>query len=201
MRAASAVTGQLDTLMPEFDTRHRHSLIVRAPAALVYQIARQFDVQSVGLVRFIFWLRTKFMRATPTARKPQAFIDEILSLGWGCLREEPGELFIAGAVCQPWLANVIFTAVPSDGFLTFAERNQVKIAWTLETHSRGVEVTELATETRAVATDRHAQTRFVRYWRWARVGILPIRWLLLPAIRRRAETQWRHRVDRSGGEY
>ena len=51
--------------------------------------------------------------------------------------------------------------------------------------------TRLATETRAVATDPAARERFLRYWRWARFGILPIRWLLLPAIRRQAEAEWK----------
>ncbi len=160
-------------------------------------------MQSVPLVRAIFWLRGKLMRATPAARTPLGFVDEMLALGWGRLGEEPGELFVAGAVCQPWLANVTFTPVPSDRFRAFAEPNQVKITWTLEARSRGEALTELATETRAVATDPEARRRFVGYWRWARMGIVPIRWLLLRAIRREAEWRWRQsdparpRVDRN----
>ena len=49
----------------------------------------------------------------------------------------------------------------------------------------------LATETRAVATDAEARARFRRYWRWARFGIVAIRWFMLPAIRREAERAWR----------
>jgi hypothetical protein len=30
----------------------------------------------------------------------------------------------------------------------------------------------------------------LRYWRWARFGIIAIRLLLLPAIRREAERRW-----------
>jgi hypothetical protein len=51
-------------------------------------------------------------------------------------------------------------------------------------------VTRFAHETRAVATDTAARKKFLRYWRWARFGIITIRGLLMPAIRRPAERQW-----------
>ena len=35
-----------------------------------------------------------------------------------------------------------------------------------------------------------------RYWRWARFGIIAIRLLLLPAIRRAAEREWAARKPR-----
>lgn len=45
----------------------------------------------------------------------------------------------------------------------------------------------LAHEVRAVATDTEARKKFLRYWRWAKFGIITIRLLLLPAIKRKAE--------------
>jgi hypothetical protein len=47
-----------------------------------------------------------------------------------------------------------------------------------------------------VATDEPARTRFRRYWRWARFGIVAIRLLLLPAVRDAAVRTWRERRDR-----
>jgi hypothetical protein len=185
---------RIDAFMPEFDARERYATTVRAPAALVYQIARDFDLQSVPLVRLIFRLRGTLMRATPTRREPRGFLDEMQALGWSRLFEKPGEIYIAGGACQPWLPDVVFTPVAPDRFRAFAEPNRVKIAWTLETHARDGAITELATETRAAATDPEARRRFLGYWRWARVGIVAIRWLLLPAIRREAEVQWRRRA-------
>jgi hypothetical protein len=90
---------------------------------------------------------------------------------------------------------VVFTPIPPDRFRNFSEPAQVKIAWTLEASSKDGVLTELATETRAIATDAETRDRFLRYWQWARVGIVLIRWLLLGAIRRRAETQWRRTTD------
>ena len=47
--------------------------------------------------------------------------------------------------------------------------------------------TRFATETRAAATDEASRAKFRRYWRFAGPGILLIRKLLLPAVRREAE--------------
>ena len=181
----------LDDFLPRFDARERHAVTVRAPAAEVFQAARQIDAQSILLIRAIFRLRERFMGVTPPPRVPRAFLDEALALGWGRLVECPGRLFIAGAYCQPWQGNVVFTSIPSEHFRSFAEPGQVKIAWTIECRALGPEKTELISETRAHATDDAARKRFLRYWRWARFGIFPIRWLLLPAIQRQAEAAHR----------
>ena len=66
----------------------------------------------------------------------------------------------------------------------------MKIAWTLEAEALGPALTRFAQETRAVATDEQARIRFRRYWRWARFGIIAIRLLMLPALRRSAERRW-----------
>jgi len=177
----------LDAFIPVFDARERFAVTVRAPAQLVDQVAREFDMQSIPLVRAIFRTREWLMRVTPDPRQPQGFIAEMQGLGWGTLVDRPGELFVAGATCQPWLGEVRFTAVPPDRFRQFAEPGQVRIAWSLESRAVSPSTTELVTETRVEATDAVARTRFLRYWRWARFGIIPIRWLMLPAIRRAAE--------------
>jgi hypothetical protein len=179
----------LDTLLPTPDVRERHAIVVRAPADLVFQVARRFDLQSLPLVHAIFWLRTRVMGAGDAGRPKLARLDSasLLQLGWAVLVEEPGRLFIAGAACQPWRANVVFTPVAPTEFADYAAPDAVKIAWTLETQPLSAGSTHLATETRAAGTDAGARAKFRRYWRWARVGIIAIRWLLLPAIRREAE--------------
>lgn len=181
----------LDAFIPAFDARERYAVTVRAPAYRVYEAAKAFDMQSIFLVRMIFTLRAKVMRATPVARTARGFMEEMRSLGWGCLAERPGELFVAGATCQPWLADVTFTPVAPGRFREFAEPGVVKIAWTIECRPDGPERTLLVTETRVAATDQASRERFLRYWRWARMGIIPIRWFLLPGIRKRAEADQR----------
>jgi hypothetical protein len=187
----------LDDFIARPDAREHHAVTVRAPADLVYRTAIGFDFQSIPLVRAIFWSREKLMGARSEPRQPRAFIEEARAIGWGCLVEHPGELFVAGAVCQPWLADVTFRSVPADRFARFAEPDQVKIAWTLEALPLGPARSRLVTETRAAATDTVARAKFMSYWRWARFGIYSIRWLVLPAIKHQAEANWRDTAARS----
>jgi hypothetical protein len=105
--------------------------------------------------------------------------------------EEPGRLLICGAACQPWFGDVKFTPIPADEFAAFSEPDQVKIVWSLETYETATNATLFAHEVRASATDDEARRKFMRYWRWARFGIVAIRILLLPAVRRKAERDWR----------
>ncbi len=104
--------------------------------------------------------------------------------------EEHGRWVACGARCQPWLADVKFVAIPPEDFAGYAEPGVVKIAWSLEAIEIAPNITRLAQETRAVSTDAAARAKFLRYWRWARVGIIAIRLLMLPAVRREAERRW-----------
>lgn len=198
------MTAALDPFLPEPDVRERFSVEVRAPAALVMEVARNFDLQSLPLVKLIFRLRERMMGAPPSGpRRSQGILEETRGLGWGTLVDEPGRI-VCGARCQPWLAEVTFRAIPAEEFAAYREPDQVKIGWTLEADALGPALTRFSHETRVAATDEASRRRFARYWRWARVGIIGIRLLLMPAIRRRAERRWREegRGGRgaSGGE-
>jgi hypothetical protein len=186
------VPSPLDPFIPTFDARERCQVRVRAPATLVYETAASFDLESVALVHAIFWLRARVLGAGPAPASPFAkgFLVGAQALGWGLLRTEPGRLFVAGACCRPWEADVAFTPLTPATFAPFSDPGLVKIAWTLETAPIDSGHCSLASETRAVGTSPDAQRRFRSYWRWARFGIHAIRWLLLPAIRRRAEARY-----------
>jgi len=182
----------LDRFIARPDVRERFETTIRAPAGVVMDVAAQFDMQSLPAVRLIFRMREWLTRAARSApRRPQGILEETRSLGWGVLAEERGRFIVCGATCQPWLPDVVFTPVDPDEFATYAQPDRVKIAWTLEAVEIGPGTTRFAQETRAVATDAQARTRFRRYWRWARFGIVAIRLLLLPAVRRAAERRWR----------
>jgi len=180
-----------DRFLPGPDVRERHATLVRAPADLVLDVARNLDMQALPAIRAIFWLRTKLMGAknTPPARGV-GLVAFTRSLGWGVLLDQPGRAYVSGAACQPWKADVVFSPIPPEEFATYAEPDRVKIAWSLETEPLEPELTRLSTETRAAATDEQARVKFLRYWRVARIGIVAIRLLLLPAARRAAERRW-----------
>jgi len=178
----------IERFMPRADVGERYEMLVRAPAALVFDVAWSFDLQALPLVRAIFWLREKFLGTTrPPDRFAKGLVDETTALGWGVLAHRPGRELVMGAVTQPWQANVTFTAVAPEYFAGFADPDLVKIVWTLEAEPLGPGVTRFRHETRVLATDDAARRKFLRYWRWARFGIRMIRWLMLPAVRREAE--------------
>jgi len=187
------VKAALDAYIPRPDVRDRHETVVRAPADTVLDLARSFDMESIPLVHAIFWLRARILRSKRTeAERPRGLNTEALrAMGWGLLEEIPGRLFVAGAVCQPWLADVTFTPIPAETFASYAEPDRVKIAWTLEAEPLGPALSRFATETRVAATDAGARAKFRRYWRFAGFGIVAIRLLLVPRISRQAERRFR----------
>lgn len=186
-------TRLIEQFMPQADYRERHETIVRAPADVVFDVAQHFDLQSIPLVRAIFWLRAVVLGAQRPAAGlfASGLVAETKQLGWGELALDPGRELVMGATAQPWKADVTFTAVPADRFLDFAEPDLVKIVWTLEAESLGPALTRFRTETRVLATDAAARQKFRRYWRIFGIGIVMIRWLLLPALRREAERRVR----------
>jgi hypothetical protein len=173
----------LDLFIPKPDVRERHQVVVRAPAGLVMETARGFDIQSIAAVRAIFWLRAKVLGAKASTWRSEGLVTDMLALGWQRLAEEPAKVFVAGASCEPWKADVVF--------MPFSEPIGVKIAWTIEADPLGPAVTRLATETRVVANDEVARAKFRAYWRKFGIGIVLIRRLLLRAVRREAERQFR----------
>ncbi len=177
----------LDEFIPEPDTVERFERKVNAPPELVMQTAYEFDMQSIWLIRLIINARKLILRGTVEKRRKIGLVEETRDIGWGTLVEVPGKLLLCGAVCQPWLGDVKFTPIPADEFAAYNEPDQVKIAWTLEAKEIEPNVTLFAHEVRAVAADTDARKKFLRYWRWAKFGIITIRLLLLPAIKRQAE--------------
>ena len=185
-------TRAIERFIPAWDVRSYHETIVQAPANTVFAVAQHFDLQSIPLVRAIFWLRGQIMRARSSApRRPAGLVEMTKRLGWGELSSQPGRELVMGAVTQPWLADVKFTPVPPDEFLGFGEPDRVKIVWTIEAVPIEPALTLLRTETRVRATDMIAREKFLRYWRLTQYGIRLIRWLHLPAVRRAAELQHR----------
>jgi hypothetical protein len=175
------------------DVVERHETLVRAPAALVFDVAEHFDIQALPIVRAIFWLRSVLLRSAAREpwRKDRGLVAETTAMGWGTLAHDPGRLHVAGAVVQPWLADVRFTAVPPETFAAFTAPDTVKIVWTIEADPLDERLTRFASETRVVASDSEARRRFAAYWRKFGGGIVLIRWVLLPAIRREAERRYR----------
>ena len=92
-----------------------------------------------------------------------------------------------GAVTQPWMADVVFRAVPPERFADFDEPDYVKIVWTLRADPIGDAESVFRTETRVATTDPTARAKFRRYWSFASPGIILIRWMSLRPLKAEAE--------------
>lgn len=195
-RASRRTSGDelLDSFMPNFDVREHHEAIVRAPAKVTYASARELDLRRSPLIQGIFRARQLLMGGqTAAASTRGSFLDEVQTLGWRVLAEEPGRELVVGAVTQPWLADVVFRGVPPEEFAGFREPNYIKIAWTIRVAPRDDGTSLFSTETRAVATDPAARARFRPYWTFASPGIVLIRWEMLRLVKRGAERRARAR--------
>jgi hypothetical protein len=177
--------------VPDADVRELHTVVVRAPADVVLDVAANTDVQALPLVRFIFALRSRLMRDTAVARRARGLVPETLALGWGMLSYATGRHMVLGAATRPWMRDVSFEPIPPEQFAAFSEPDFVKIVWTLEADPLGPALTRFTTETRVAATDAGARRKFRWYWRAFGVGIVLIRVMMVRAVKRQAERKHR----------
>jgi hypothetical protein len=150
------------------------------------------DLQQSAMVRGIFRARELLLRSHPD-RIPQmsGFLAQMKALGWGVLAEVPGREIVMGAVTQPWMANVVFRALPPGEFAAFDEPGYAKIVWTLRADPMDAEESLFRTETRVKTTDAEARRKFRRYWSLVSPGVVLIRWLSLGLLKREAERRAR----------
>lgn len=181
----------LDGFMPDCEVREHHEVRVAAPAAVTFASARGLELHRSPLIRGIFRARELVMGATAARdRTPQRpSLEEVLTLGWRILAEEPDREIVIGAVTQPWRADVVFRGIPPEEFAAFDQAGYVKIAWTLAATPLGPRDSVFRTETRAMATDPDSRARFRRYWTFVSPGIRLIRRETLRLVKREAEAR------------
>lgn len=149
----------IDRFMPQAEITERHETLVQAPAAIVFDVARNLNLQSVRLVRVLFWLRAKMLGAAkpPQDLFSQGLVAQTTAMGWGVLAHRPGRELVMGSTAQPWKADVTFKTIPSKRFTAFGEPDLVKIVWTLEADPLGPALTRFRTETRVRDRRRGAE--------------------------------------------
>ena len=191
----------LDRFMSDYDVRERHEIRVAAPVEVTFASARGLELHRSPLIRGIFRARELLMGAAARGRSPQRpFLDEVLTLGWRILAEEPDREIVLGAATQPWKADVVFRGMPPEEFAAFDQAGYVKIIWTLAATPLGPRDSVFRTETRARATDPESRARFRRYWTVVSPGIRLIRRETLRLVKREAEARpVRSAESHSGG--
>jgi hypothetical protein len=178
----------LDHFIPAPDIVSAHHIEIAAPPAIVLESAKQLRLLDSVAVRSLFRLREMALGGEPDSRThPEALLDQLLSIGWVVLAETPGREIVLGAVTKPWKASPEFRSVPAGEFAAFAEPDHVKIAFTLRAEPSGDGRSLFKSETRAVATDEEARTKFRRYWSYVAPGVGLIRLAMLRPVKCEAE--------------
>jgi hypothetical protein len=178
----------LDSFIADPEVDEEHERPVAASAALTMRTAKELELQRSPLVWLIFALRTlpARLRGSSVRWEASGLVEEMLGIGWGVLLDVPGELFVAGAVTQPWVAEVKFRALPPEEFAAFDDPGYAKIVWTLEADPLSEHESMARTRTRVKTTDPVARRRFRRYWAISSPGILLVRHELLRLVRQEA---------------
>jgi len=189
----------LDRFLPECEVLEQHKTRVAAPADVTFAAAREMSLAASPVVRAIFRGRELLMRSSVPERAAEqpsrSLLDEVLSIGWGVLAQEPGREIVLGAVTQPWKSHVKFRALPPDEFAAFDTPGFAKIAWTIRAEPLGFATSRFFTETRVATTDPEARKRFRRYWTLVSPGVRLIRRESLRLVRADAERRFRGDVD------
>jgi len=174
--------------MPVYEVLEQRQVGIRAPAETAFASACLIDLQGSVIVRSIFKARELLLGGkSDDARQSLGLVDQAKVWGWAVLGENPGREIAFGAVTQPWIPNPTFRAVPADDFVTFAEPNYVKIVWNVAADPIGPNESVAHTETRVIATDAIARSKFRIYWAFFSPGIILIRRVALALVKASAE--------------
>jgi hypothetical protein len=178
----------LDHFIPDAEILAAHHVDVAAPPETVLDAAKTLQMSNASVPRLLFKLRELALGGEPDTRQHRGpLLEQMLSIGWTVLAETPGREIVLGAVTKPWEAAPTFRAVPAAEFASFAEPDYVKIAFALRAEPDGNDTSVFHTETRAVATDEAARTKFRRYWSFVAPGVHLIRMALMQPIKCAAE--------------
>jgi hypothetical protein len=186
----------LDQFIPNPEVDEYHQLTVDAPAPITFAAAKSMDLQASPIVKAIFWLRAApaMIRGEPfRPQGPRGILEETLALGFGVLAEVPDRELVVGTYTQPWHQQVTFHPLPAQEFAAFDQPGYVKIVYTLAAEPLGPNRSRFVTRTRVATTDPESRRRFRRYWAPMSAGIILIRYVSLPMVKREAERRTRHR--------
>ena len=186
--AEAAKDSVLDRFIPDPEVAEHHEIAIHAPVDVVMAAAKSLELTTSPVIRAIFRVRELALGGEPDTRPhPTSLYEQMLSIGWVVLSEQPGREIVFGAVTQPWLAAPTFRSIPADQFRAFSEPGFVKIVWTLRADPIDDQRSIFHTETRVCTTDAKARERFRKYWSFVAPGVKLIRVAMLQPLRRAAE--------------
>lgn len=181
----------IDVLLPRFDFRERHEVVVRAPAEVVLAAAEGYRPEGDAFFRRMIALREWPMRlwsrvtGRPPALSAPFGLDEFHPLGRTAGRES-----VQGLIGRFWQSD--YGLVPfadAEGFTAFDRPGVAKLVlgFAIEEARAGEDGVRLVTETRVFCPDRETFLRFAPYWYLIRPVSGLMRRRMLATVRRAAE--------------
>jgi hypothetical protein len=182
------MTTQLDNLLPHYDFRERHSIVVDARPATVLREVLRMTPREVPVMVALMAIRLvpellRGRRAVGPGDRP--IIGQMERRGFVRLASTDHEL-VLGVVGRFWRPSGEVRRISPEDFARFADPGCVRAVVNFLAVPEG-DHTLLSTETRILAVDAAARRRFRCYWRLIYPGSAAIRIAWLRAIRRRAE--------------
>ncbi len=176
----------LDRILPEFDFRNRHAIIVAAPVACVAEALETSPPlsESSAVVRLLLRLRG----LTPSS-EASSLRASMTGRGFTVLAERPGEEFVLGIAGRFWAfdeAGNLLSLPDAKAFTEFNQPGTAKAAVNVRLEALSAGTTRLSTETRVKCVDGTAHRRFMFYWALIKPFSGWIRREMLRSIQRRA---------------
>ena len=189
----------LDELLPVYDARERHTIVVRAPVQRVYEALWSADLAS-PLVRGLIGLRALPAVVLATVARPgealsrrrvppsgRITLEGVIERGFSVLAEDRPRELVLGVVGAFWRIRGGACPVDRRSFLAAQPPNTARAAWSFHVEPAGDGRSTLSTETRVHCSDAASRWRFKLYWILVRPGSGLIRRSILRSVRREAE--------------
>ena len=188
--------------MPDYDVRTRHSVVIAAPSAVVYDELLRARFRRQPAVRLLMGIRLlpvllrhpresvrRLRTRRPDTSPPLAMIE-----GFRVLQEIPGREIVLGLTGRFWALSGGLVPSPLEDFPGAIPPGLARAAWSFRLIPLAGSRTELQTETRVRCADDAARRSFRRYWRFVAPGSHLLRRIMLSTVRRHAEAAYRARA-------
>ncbi len=188
-QAVFLAQSSIDTIVPAYQFRETHSLIVDARPASVMRAVKTVAADEIALFQSLTAIR-RLGRSAPeglmNAPDGKPIIEVATRTGFLLLAEDAREVVLGAALSAP---DAMTRAQVRDArsFQELTGPRVIKVALNFRTDETPNGATRLTTETRVFCSDTESIRRFTPYWR----TIFPGSWIMranwLRAIARRAE--------------
>lgn len=184
---------RLDDILLAYDFNEVHLAVIRGTPAQIFEAIKTVTPKEILLFRLLMGVRRlpgRVVGARGNGVAPgRSLLAQFLEAGFVILAETPERELVVGAIGQfwkPWDGQML-RITTAEEFQACRLPGYAKVAVNFFISPDLPGRVMARTETRIIATDPLARTKFARYWRLIHPGSALIRRMWLRAIRRRVD--------------